>query len=147
MNIFIKNKRGFTLMEVMAVVILIGILTAAGVPYYKDHVERQKSVIGITSLRMFADSVERYMALHNNNIPTDFTLLDVDMDPSNIGDGGESYSDGVFVYKIVDGHVQANRNGGLYILYFALGDNPEITCSSDSGNYCQDKLNIKCHNS
>ena len=147
MNISVKNKRGFTLMEVMAVVILIGILTAAGVPYYKDHVERQKSVIGITSLRMFADSVERYMALHNNNIPTDFTLLDVDMDPSNIGDGGESYNDGTFEYIIADGHVQANRNGELYTLYYSLGDNPEITCSSGSTNYCQDKLNIKCHNS
>lgn len=58
MNI-LNKKTGFTLTEMLVVVIIIAILTISVVPFYKDHIERQKIAAGITTLRTIADSLER----------------------------------------------------------------------------------------
>ncbi len=145
MNLLKQNK-GYTLMEIMVVVILIAILSAAGVPYYKDHIERQKAALGISNLKMFTDSVERYMALHNENVPTDLTLLDLDISNGNFSDNGKKYNDGTFTFS-TDGEssVLAERNTGEYTLSFSLGDDGKLSCTPTT--YCSDKLNISCSES
>ena len=143
------NKKGFSLMELMVAVIIIGILAAIAMPYYQDHVEREKSALGISSLRMFADSLERYMALHNETVPTDLSLLDLDI----IKESTTTYNDGNFIYSVVtsasDGnsYIKASRITGDYTLGYALGNDEnntaDLVCSS-SGTYCKDKLNMNC---
>ena len=138
MNI-LNKKAGFTLMEIMVAVLVIGILAVAGVPYYHDHLERQKAALGITNIRMIADSVERYMVLHPSAVPTTFDLLDIDLDIT-----GSTYNDGNFTFTIENqdpGYVQGQRNTGEYTLRFILGDEPKLCCNS-SNNICTDKLNL-----
>lgn len=154
MNI-LNKKSGYTLMEIMVVVIIIGTLAAAAIPYYKDHIERQKAATGITTLRMFADSIERYMSLHGETLPEgfDFTKLDLDIDHSRLSQNNKSYTDENFTFQIdVDGNtVKACRGSScaddsrrLYTLSYSLGDESSLSCSSTTDNYCSETLHITC---
>lgn len=141
----LNKKLGYTLMEMMIVVVVIAILAAAGVPYYKDHLERQKLAIGTTNITMIADSVERYMALRNDSIPESFTLLDAEIDRSKLTHHNTVYDDGNFTYTIVSSgrpHILGLRNTGEYSLMFFLGDDSELTCSSPDPDVCSDKLGM-----
>ena len=147
MNI-LNKKTGFTLTEMLVVVIIIAILTISVVPFYKDHIERQKIAAGITTLRTIADSLERYDTLHH--VTTNLTLLDIELDESRIiGDNGEAYDDGDFTYTIDtfdpavhqgdDDHnayrVLAMRNNGEYTLILN-GEDTALSCVSEGTDTC-----------
>lgn len=148
MNI-LRNKSGFTLMELMIVLVIIVILAAAGVPYYKDHLERQKAAVGVTTLRMIADSAERYMAMRSDRLPNNFrlSLLDADIDRSKLIDGGRAYNDGNFTYKVESNNGDnaeafAIRNTGEYTLVFSLGTDTGLSCTSTDRDFCSNKLGL-----
>lgn len=57
----ISNKaRGFTLIEAMIVVALIGIIVAFGYPSYRDQVIKSRRAEGMGELLELADRLERY---------------------------------------------------------------------------------------
>jgi len=144
MNIFnVNNKSGFTLMEMLVTVIIIGILVVAGVPYYKDHIERQKAALGISNLRTVVDSIDRYMALHNQNIPNLFSKLDINIQPSFLSEDGSKYNDGNFTFTInsTQGKLNAKRNTDQYTLIYSFSDDT-LRCQSSDSNFCHDKLNM-----
>ncbi len=158
MNI-LNKKVGYTLMEVLIVVVVIGILATMGMPFYRNHLERQRAAIAITNLRMISDSVERYMSLHANVVPTNFALLDLELDPSHMTQNNNQwiYSEGYFDYYITNRNgratVSAERSnyeldgsGGelWYILSIDLDDTSKISCTSDHEHpdYCENTLHI-----
>ena len=144
MNI-LNKKTGFTLMEIMITLIIISLLVAAGVPYYKDHIERQKAALGVTDLKMIADSVERYMALHSENIPATLSLLDADIDHDKLSADHTTYNNGSFTFSIQGNTVVAGRNTGEYTLKFCFDDTDPyygISCESSDPEVCQDKLKL-----
>ena len=151
MNI-LNKKTGFTLMEILITVIIISLLAAAGIPYYKDHIERQKAALGITNLRMIADSLERYMALHGETIPTNLASLDSDIDRSKLSSDHTVYNDGGFTFTIQNNNgvpvVEGQRNTGEYTLSFSLGDDEDsdanygLTCTSSDPDICSDTLGL-----
>ena len=155
-NIKIFGKKGFTLMEILIVVVVMGLLAGVAMPYYRQHLDRQKSVVAISNLRMFADSVERYMALHNETVPTDLSLLDLDIE---MEPGSTEYNDGNFLYSVVSGsdgkrYVKGARITGEYALGYSVNDDDyesgtddgNLVCVNYSSNdrYCQDRLNLPC---
>ncbi len=58
-----KNKKGFTLVEMLAVVIIIGILTAIALPQYRRAIQKAKATEALVMLRTINDSAERLAAL------------------------------------------------------------------------------------
>jgi type IV pilus assembly protein PilE len=54
-----RNKKGFTLLELMIVVAVIGILTAIALPSYQEHVRRAKRAEGKAALLKAAQLQER----------------------------------------------------------------------------------------
>ena len=64
-----KRTKGFTLIEVMIVVAIIGILSAIAIPAYTDYVTRAKITEATSSLADLRVKMEQYF-LDNRTYPT-----------------------------------------------------------------------------
>lgn len=53
------NKKGFTLTEMLTVVLIIGVLTAVAVPQYRRTIQRTRATEAVAMLKVLADSAER----------------------------------------------------------------------------------------
>ena len=72
----IGNQRGFTLIELMIVVAIIGILAAIAIPLYANVQARARVAKVQADLRTLASSVSMYQA-HTGLLPTTLTELTV----------------------------------------------------------------------
>jgi type IV pilus assembly protein PilE len=64
-----RTQRGFTLIEVMVVVAIIGILAAIAIPNYRDYVTRSKITEGFGGLSDARNKMEQYFQ-DNRSYPT-----------------------------------------------------------------------------
>ena len=71
-----KNKLGFTLLELLVVVLIIGILAAIALPQYKKAVEKSKSSQALTLIKTVDESIRSYY-LRTGHYPTSFDQLDI----------------------------------------------------------------------
>ena len=55
-----RPSAGFTLIEVMIVVVIVGILAAIALPSYSEYVTRSKIIAGTTKLGDFRAQMEKY---------------------------------------------------------------------------------------
>lgn len=78
----IKKQRGFTLIEIMIVVIVIGILASLGMARYEKTVERSRISEALSILGSIRSAQYRYASEHNR-----FTnsLSDLDMNVTQSG--------------------------------------------------------------
>ena len=139
-----KNKQGFTLVEMLAVVIIIGILTAIALPQYRRAIQKAKATEALVMLRTINDSAERLAALAGYRdfarmaaaVPARATFPNMDMFDSNtlacsVEDQTltcESYTyslnrGGSFAFATKN---NAPYQGTQFRLY--REDNPRLTC-------------------
>lgn len=60
-----KRSRGFTLIEVMIVVAIIGVLASIAYPSYQEYVRKSRRAEGRTAMMEMLQQQERYMTQNN----------------------------------------------------------------------------------
>jgi prepilin-type N-terminal cleavage/methylation domain-containing protein len=72
----VRNRKGFTLVELAVVIVIIGVLAAFGVPKFLKSVERSKAAEAFQYLASVRSAEERYIA--KEGVYTS-TITDLDM--------------------------------------------------------------------
>ena len=65
-KLFSKRKRGFTLVEILIVLVILAILTAVAIPTYKKVINRSRVSDGMHVLDMLAEAQEKYFIEHGH---------------------------------------------------------------------------------
>ena len=137
------NRKGFTLIEMLVVVLIIGILAAVALPQYFKAVEKSRSTEALSIMGSLAAAMERARLVSSNNTyPADLSSLDIEFaDVNGTPVNGSSWSTKNFNIKhtpgttVSDGNVQAVRAGTAnsgYTLtrYYLTG---KVVCTDGTG--------------
>ena len=79
-----KNKQGFTLLEVIIVIIIVAVLASLAIPRFQRTTVFARSQEAIRQLSTIRESMER-CAMFNNNLYTSCTLATLDVETPGIG--------------------------------------------------------------
>ena len=58
-----QKQRGFTLIELMIVVAIIGVLSAVAIPQYKNYVEKAAIGVGLSNIAAIKINIEEYISI------------------------------------------------------------------------------------
>lgn len=100
------NKKGFTLIELMVVIVIMGVLAAVAIPRMFGNVEKARLSGLAESFAQYEKSVVNYYIL-TGKVPTSADQLDFDM-----GNGNGQLADDGNTYTWSEGHFQAVIGGG-----------------------------------
>ena len=144
-----KQQNGFTLVELLAVVVIIGILTVVAVPQYKRAIQKAHAAEAIAMLRVIYDSEERLAAEFGYK---DFKTMSAQTSPdfnSAVFTRMDMFDDNEFACNVQDTEMTCKKviyriqRGQNYIsAFYPTGsptvelrllrqDLPEIVCTQD----------------
>ncbi|MFA0509385.1 MULTISPECIES: pilin [unclassified Vibrio] len=66
------NQKGFTLIELMIVVAIIGVLSAIAVPAYQNYVKKSEATTGLAAAKSLVTNVDMFIQ-ENGRFPTNDT--------------------------------------------------------------------------
>lgn len=115
---FHKDNRGFTLVELMVVVVIIGVLTAIAIPVYNASTEKAEAGACKANLRMIDSAIQQYKMNNDGNPPASIKedLGDYFLDEPKCPSGGtyDIVSDGDGEGEGEDNHAECSVDGHSY---------------------------------
>ena len=97
MKMFRKNKKGFTLIELIVVVAILGILAAVAIPSFIGISDKAKESVTLADATSIATAINAYNALEPTNKVPDSASLDAakglvqDLWPKNLKEEAKAY--------------------------------------------------------
>ena len=96
----IKNKKGFTLVELVIVIVIVGILSVISVPIYRGYVEKAMMTEGKVLIGAIAKSELAYSVEHGYFLNVDYTNYSRELD---IDTSANKYFYGFYAQSGFDG--------------------------------------------
>ena len=115
-------NKGFTLIEMLVVVLIIGILAAIALPQYQHTVDKARYAALMDITRAIADANERFY-LVNDRYSTNFNQLDVDISANSVSGSIVSFDWGNCTF-IGQQEIQCTNDTTLknqYIIHYNQG--------------------------
>lgn len=76
------KSKGFTLVELLVVVLIIGVLSSIAMPMYKRAFERSRVAEARLNLKALSEAANRYYILHRSYIQPDYMTMEMlDIEP------------------------------------------------------------------
>jgi type IV pilus assembly protein PilA len=137
-----RLQQGFTLIELMIVVAIVGILAAIALPAYQDYVIRSKMSEAEAALAACKTSVSEYVSTHAGSWPTSQANSGCSTTTTQYVAGGVTVG-GTNTISAVSQNTGASSNGGECTLTLtgirATGDTFTIATWKGSFGTCQAK--------
>ena len=121
-RIMMRRRSGFTLIEIMVVVVILGLLAALVVPRIGPQVAEAQRTTAATQIRSLEDALEMYR-MHNGFYPSTQQGLEALVTAPSTNPVPKRYAEGGYLKKVPDDpwgnpYVYRNTNGRILIISY-----------------------------
>ncbi|MBQ3396045.1 MAG: type II secretion system major pseudopilin GspG [Synergistaceae bacterium] len=118
-KILMRRRSGFTLIEIMVVVVILGLLAALVVPRIGPQVAEAQRTTAATQIRSLEDALEMYR-MHNGFYPSTQQGLEALVTAPTTSPVPKRFAEGGYIKKVPDDpwgnpYVYRNNNGRITI--------------------------------
>ena len=133
-------KKGFTLVEVLVVVLIIGILTAVGLPYYQDSVEKSRAAEAVNIAGSLTKAAYTFYG-ETEKWPPNWSVLSINI--PGVGNNASSFTSKYFTFTATGWNaatgnfvIKATRTGGAYTIQVTITDDGVVTRKCTGAEIC-----------